>query len=85
VTADDARTVSERLRSLVERQIVRLESLDRRNHKVGVSVSIGVALFPDHAEDAQSLWRAANQALLVAKHPPKNRVVFHEVSAPQPE
>lgn len=81
VTAEDARTVSERLRSLVERQIVRLESLDRQNHRVGVSVSIGVALFPDHAEDAQSLWRAANQALLVAKRPPKNRVVFHEASS----
>jgi len=39
-------------------------------------VSVGVALFPDHSGGAQELWRAANQALLEAKHPPKNRVVF---------
>ena len=39
-------------------------------------MSIGVALFPDHAENAQDLWRSANQALLMAKHPPKNQVVF---------
>jgi GGDEF domain-containing protein len=39
-------------------------------------VSIGVALYPDHAESAEDLWRAANQALLSAKRPPKNQVVF---------
>ena len=73
---DDAATISERLRATVERELVKLEGLDRQSHRVGVRVSVGVALFPDHAGQAQELWRAANQALLAAKRPPKNQVVF---------
>jgi GGDEF domain-containing protein len=65
------------LRSLVERMPVRIEGLDRRSHKLGVTVSLGVALYPDHAHNPQDLWRAANQALLRAKRPPKNQVVFY--------
>jgi GGDEF domain-containing protein len=44
---------------------------------VNVTVSAGVAMFPDHADNAQDLWRLANQALLQAKRPPKNQVVFY--------
>ena len=87
IHAEDVVTISERLRLLVERQSVRLEGLDRRTHRVGVTVSIGVAIFPEHAEDPSGLWRAANQALLAAKRPPKNQVVFYrppgKVQAPQ--
>lgn len=83
VNAHDVATVSERLRALVERQVVTLEGLDRRTHRVSVSVSIGVALYPDHAETPEDLWRAANQALLEAKRPPKNQVVFYGARAPQ--
>jgi len=72
----DAGTITERLRSIVERHGVRLEGLDGASHRVGVTVSVGVAVFPDHASNAQELFRAANQALLEAKKPPKNRVVF---------
>ena len=32
---------------------------------------------PDHETTPAELWRAANQALLVAKRPPKNQVVFY--------
>jgi len=78
VVADDVIAICERLRVAVERMSPRLEGLDRRTHRVGVTVSCGVALFPDHAMDAQGLWRLANQALLRAKRPPKNQVVFHE-------
>ena len=59
-------------------QAVQIESLEKDTHRVMVTVSIGVALFPDHANDSDSLWRAANQALLRAKQPPKNQVVFYE-------
>jgi len=76
VLAEDVATACERLRSLVERMPVRLEGLDRRLHKLGVTVSLGVAMHPDHADNPQDLWRAANQALLEAKRPPKNRTVF---------
>ena len=77
VHAHDVVTVSERLRSVVERLGVEVEGLDRRRHAVGVTMSLGVALFPDHALSGEDLWRAANQALLRAKRPPKNKVVFY--------
>jgi diguanylate cyclase (GGDEF)-like protein len=80
VTGEDALTVSERLRGLVERQPLEVEGLDRRGYELGVTVSVGVALFPDHAASSQDLWRAANRALLAAKRPPKNRVVFFDPS-----
>jgi diguanylate cyclase (GGDEF)-like protein len=78
VSAADAQTVSERLRGLVERLRVDVEGLDGAAHAVGITVSIGVALFPAHGQTPQELWRAANWALLEAKRPPKNRVVFFE-------
>jgi diguanylate cyclase (GGDEF)-like protein len=84
VHGPDVAAVSERLRTLVERQTVTLEGLDRRLHRVGVTVSIGVAMYPDHARTAEDLWRAANQALLEAKRPPKNQVVFHQ-PPPRPQ
>ena len=77
VHAYDVLAICERLRMLVDRHVVRIEGLDRKPHRVGVTVSIGVALYPDHAEDAADLWRVANQALLRAKRPPKNQVVLH--------
>jgi len=80
VQADAARAISERLRSAVERLRVKLEALDRTVHQVAVTVSIGVALSHEHAETAQDLWRAANQALLLAKSGRKNQVVFHPPS-----
>jgi diguanylate cyclase (GGDEF)-like protein len=76
VHLDDAQAISERLRAAVERAELRLEGLDRQTHRVSVTVSIGVALFPDHAHNAPDLWSAANRALLTAKGDSKNRVVF---------
>jgi diguanylate cyclase (GGDEF)-like protein len=75
VQADDVIAVCERLRTAVERLHLHVEGLDRRLYEVRVTVSMGVALFPDHGDNPQELWRAANQALLIAKRPPKNRVV----------
>ena len=75
VQPEDVITISERLRGAVERLQLHVEGLDRRFYEVRVTVSMGVALFPDHGDSPQELWRAANQALLVAKRPPKNRVV----------
>jgi diguanylate cyclase (GGDEF)-like protein len=82
VNADAARAISERLRSAVERLRVKLEALDRTVHPVAVTMSIGVALSPEHAETPQDLWRAANQALLQAKSGRKNQVVFFGPSPP---
>jgi diguanylate cyclase (GGDEF)-like protein len=41
---------------------------------LGVTASIGVALFPDHAADADSLLHAADDALYEAKRGGRNRV-----------
>jgi len=77
VEEHDAQSISERLRAAVERLSLMVEGLDRRGHRVAVTVSIGVAMFPEHGETSQEMWRAANQALLLAKRPPKNNVVFY--------
>ena len=77
VIEQDVRTISERLRNAVERQVVRIDALDGTTHRVVVTVSIGVAMYPEHQATAADLWRAANQALLIAKRPPKNQVVFY--------
>ncbi|HET7226338.1 MAG TPA: GGDEF domain-containing protein [Candidatus Eisenbacteria bacterium] len=76
VSADDVRTICERLRTMVEHAGVALEGLERDAHEVSVTISMGVALYPDHGDTAAELWRAANRALLIAKRPPKNQVVF---------
>ncbi len=77
VLEDDVLAISERLRAAIEKTAMRLEGLDGRAHRVNVTTSIGIAMFPDHAESPQELWRAANTALLKAKRPPKNQVVFY--------
>lgn len=84
VAAEDVTTVCERLRTLVERMPVKIEGLDRRVHRIGVTVSLGVAMFPDHAGNSQDLWRAANQALLQAKRTSKNQVVFFRPEVGRP-
>ena len=45
-----------------------------------LSASIGVSLYPDHGEDAQSLQRAADAALYTAKREGKNRTAFAPMS-----
>jgi diguanylate cyclase (GGDEF)-like protein len=77
VEPQDVVSICERLRSAVERMRVEVEGLDRRKHAVSVTISIGVAMFPECGDTPHEMWRCANQALLLAKQPPKNNVVFH--------
>lgn len=83
VAEDDVMAICERLRVSVERTPIRLEGLDGRSHRVHVTMSFGVAMFPDHADNPADLWRAANTALLKAKRPPKNQIVFHRIGRDQ--
>lgn len=76
VGREDAETIAERLRHGVEETETTIVGLDGAEHRARVTVSIGAALFPEDADSAETLWRRANQALLEAKQPPKNRVVF---------
>ncbi len=75
--AGGAAKVGERLRRDIERATVLTddgETLDR------VTVSVGVAAFPDHAGDAGGLVKAADDALYTAKRAGKNRVCLADLS-----
>ena len=76
VGREDAETIAERLRHGVEEAETTIEGLDGQQHRARITCSLGAALFPEDADSAEALWRRANQALLEAKRPPKNRVVF---------
>jgi len=55
--------------------IRRLEPRHRGSSLGHPTASFGVALFPDHAEDADSLINASDQALYQAKRAGRNCVV----------
>jgi len=47
-----------------------------------VSVSLGVASFPDHAKESAELLRRADEALYLAKQAGRNRVVAYAIAKP---
>ncbi len=47
-----------------------------RGHRISVSASIGVALFPQHGDDAETLMHHADQAMYQAKKHGKNTFCF---------
>jgi len=56
-----------------------LLTVHHASHDLGaITLSLGVAMFPDHAADAESLVKAADVALYQAKHRGRNRVVMFE-------
>jgi diguanylate cyclase (GGDEF)-like protein len=70
ITPEDARRRAEELRAAVERMHVRHLQRDLGD----VTASIGLAMFPDDAQDAGALHRKADAALYRAKHAGRNRV-----------
>jgi diguanylate cyclase (GGDEF)-like protein len=50
----------------------------------GITVSIGVAMYPQHSDSAETLLRAADRALYEAKHQGRNRVVSARQETPDP-
>ena len=69
----DARRRAEEIRAAI---------LDERMRLGGVTASLGVALYPEHADDTEALLRAADQALYEAKAAGRDRV---QVFAARPE
>jgi diguanylate cyclase (GGDEF)-like protein len=57
-------------------QELRATPLDIGSDLIQVSISIGVAAFPEHANGASHLVERADQALLRAKSEGKGRVVM---------
>jgi diguanylate cyclase (GGDEF)-like protein len=70
--SDEARRVMERMRGNIEGS--RLPG----NGELRVTVSAGIALFPEDALDLVSLIRKADRAAYLAKRTGKNRVCFYE-------
>jgi diguanylate cyclase (GGDEF)-like protein len=50
--------------------------IDYEGRQTTVGISIGIGLFPDHADDAQSLRRAADAAMYRVKRSGKNQFAF---------
>jgi diguanylate cyclase (GGDEF)-like protein len=70
---DAARCKAEELRG----EVAKLE-LHYDNHVLGpVTVSLGVAAFPDHAKESEEFLRRADEALYAAKQTGRNRVVAY--------
>ncbi|MBM3287864.1 MAG: GGDEF domain-containing protein [Candidatus Eisenbacteria bacterium] len=76
VSGETALAIAQRLRAAVEEEPFQVQDLKGAAVSERITVSIGVALFPDHGENAQALWAVANQMLLEAKRDGKNRVRF---------
>ncbi len=71
-TAEGALRRAELIRESAEQLRV-----SQANRDLGpITLSMGVAMFPDQASDSQSLVRAADLALYKAKHDGRNRVVM---------
>jgi diguanylate cyclase (GGDEF)-like protein len=52
--------------------------IDCAGHSISVGASIGIGLFPDHADDAQSLRRVADKAMYKVKRTGRNCFEFAE-------
>lgn len=67
----EAQQSAERLRQLVESSPQQLDD----GRSVTLTMSVGVAIYPDHGENASQLIAAADQAMYQAKAQGRNRVV----------
>jgi diguanylate cyclase (GGDEF)-like protein len=76
MTQPDAMAICERLRHVVEAMPFTVNGLDTQTHTVHSTLSIGAAVYPQDGTTPDELFRHANAALLQAKRPPKNAVVF---------
>ena len=55
-----------------------------QGHRVKLTASIGVAVYPDNADDPESLMKAADHAMYVAKRDGGDRYVVCPVGEPHP-
>jgi GGDEF domain-containing protein len=75
---DDAVRVAEKIREALEEPIVVAGNV------LGISASIGIALYPEHGEEANEIAKRADDAMYWAKDSGRNRVVvFDPLLAPR--
>ena len=67
-TSMEAVEVAERLRSQVDAYRLQIDGW-----QVGISISIGVASYPDNASDVEGLLAKADEAMYIAKKAGKNK------------
>jgi diguanylate cyclase (GGDEF)-like protein len=64
---------------IAERAIAAISApIHYKGNPISVGASIGIGLFPDHADDAAALRRAADVAMYSVKVSGKNRFAFAE-------
>ncbi|MCU7852152.1 MAG: diguanylate cyclase [Candidatus Thiodiazotropha sp. (ex Monitilora ramsayi)] len=79
-TLDQAKDLAERLRQQIADHSIRLED----NEEIQLTISIGVATYPDHADSWKALLKAADMAMYAAKKAGRNQVKTpNNVSDPQ--
>lgn len=76
--ADRALILAERLRQVIAESPIPVSS----NLQISITISIGVAVFPEHAQNGNELVRAADEALYKAKQTGRNKVCLFK---PEPE
>jgi diguanylate cyclase (GGDEF)-like protein len=62
----------------LRKDIEEIEIDEIRDHQPGITVSIGVASFPEDGENKDTLIRAADTALYEAKNRGRNQIVFYD-------
>src|SRR5690606_17418254 len=48
-------------------------------HKINLDLSVGIALYPDHGQDAESLLRSSDHAMYEAKLAGRNQVRIRHI------
>jgi diguanylate cyclase (GGDEF)-like protein len=77
-TPQQAWNGAERLRKVVERLSIRVTNEDGEYEQIQVTISNGIAGFPEDADSAEALLDAADQVLYQAKHSGCNQtLLFH--------
>lgn len=79
-TPEQAQAKTDAIRTLVAQTVIDLEGAE-----LHITVSAGVAGYPGHGHDSDTLFKLAVKALYAAKSGGRNRVVMADVSLPDAE